>query len=52
VDRLPPGGVGGGEQILALGDEPAGALAPATALVELADLFELLVVVAGDRHQR
>ena len=37
------------EQVLAFGDEAAAALAPAPTLAELADLLELLVVVAGDR---
>ena len=50
LDRLPAGRVGGREQILALGDEAPGELARAAALAELADLLELCVLVAGDRH--
>ena len=50
LDRLPAGGVGGREQILALGDETPGELARAAALAELADLLELLIVLAGDGH--
>ena len=51
LDRRPAGGVGRGEQILALRDEPARPVALTPALAELADLLELLVVGAGDRHR-
>ena len=52
LDRSPAGGVGGGEQILALGDELAEALAVTPALAELADRLQLVVVWACDRHLR
>src|SRR5205085_1917659 len=39
-------------QILTLSHEQPGAIAPAPPRPELADLLELLVVVAGDRHKK
>jgi hypothetical protein len=48
--RVPPGGVGGVQQILALGHEQPQLVAPLAA-GELADLLELFVVGAGDRHR-
>ena len=45
--RRPARGVGGGEQVLALGHERAQLVAPLAAR-ELADLLELVVVGAGD----
>ena len=46
LERRPPGRVGGGEQVLALGDE-ATAVVPAK---QPADLLELGVVVGGDHR--
>ncbi len=46
LDRLPPGAIGRGQQILALGHEQPRALTPAPPLSELADLLELVVVGA------
>ena len=51
LDRLPARRVRRRQQVLALGDEPPGALAPAPPLPELADLLQLLVVVGGDGHR-
>jgi hypothetical protein len=51
-DRLPAGGVGGRQKVLALSDEPAQPRTLATAPVQLADFLELLVVGACDRQVR
>ncbi len=50
LHRCPAGRVGGGEQILALGDELAQPVALAPALAELAEGLQLLVLGAGDGH--
>ena len=51
-DRCPAGGVGGRQQVLALGHEPAQPGALAAAPVQLADFLELLVVGACNRQVR
>ncbi len=52
LERRPAGGVCGLEQILALGDEAAGALTRTASHPQLANLFEPLVVGACDGHRR
>ncbi len=52
LDRFPPGCIGGRQQIFALGHEHPHALALTAARAQFPDLFELLVVGAGDGHRR